>query len=204
MTMRFSASDQEEIVSEYRRGTYVSVLARRFGCSHNPIERVLRANDAYEPKRSMVGRRFSSQQKEEMAARYSAGESIYKLAAAFKAVPQTVWSISREAGVEFRDNAWRGGRVRAGSSGKYIAVLLPVSDPMHAMANVTGYAMEHRVVMARSLGRPLVATETVHHINGDTRDNRLENLQLRQGKHGKGARYACLDCGSHNVKAGPL
>jgi hypothetical protein len=86
-------------------------------------------------------------------------------------------------------------------------------DRNHPFAEVMGrkrkgrnsyQVLEHRLVMAEAISRPLTADETVHHINGDTRDNRLENLELRQGKHGKGVAHVCLECGSHNVAAVPL
>lgn len=50
--------------------------------------------------------------------------------------------------------------------------------------------LEHRVVMARHLGRALQRDEVVHHIDGDRLNNRLENLELWSTAQPKGQRVS--------------
>lgn len=43
---------------------------------------------------------------------------------------------------------------------------------------ISGIVLQHREVMGELIGRPLLATESVHHRNGDKTDNSNGNLEL--------------------------
>lgn len=75
-----------------------------------------------------------------------------------------------------RNPRWGGGRYF--DSNGYVLVL----DHFHPHCNQDGYVREHRLVMEKHLGRFLTEIEEIHHINGDKKDNRLENLQLMSNR----------------------
>lgn len=70
---------------------------------------------------------------------------------------------------------WKGGRSQLRDG--YISLYIDKADPFYAMHN-KGYVLEHRLIMAKHLGRCLHNKEIVHHLNGIRSDNRLENLAL--------------------------
>jgi hypothetical protein len=82
----------------------------------------------------------------------------------------------------------------------YVLVSIDMNSPYASMANSHGAVLEHRLVMAQSLGRPLRPDETVHHIDGDRSHNHLANLVLWSGPHGAGVRLRCRRCGSTNIE----
>lgn len=57
--------------------------------------------------------------------------------------------------------------------------------PTHPNCTKAGYIREHRYIMEKSIGRYLKKNEEVHHLNANTLDNSLENLQLLTSKEHK-------------------
>lgn len=208
---RFKPDQVSTLKVAYEAGVNLSELARQNSCSVTVVRNTLkRAGTEMRP----FGHKPKFWTEERLAwlvAQWESGRSQASIAEELGYSQGTVSAklISLGAVKDGRHvrgkahGAWKGGRF-VDEQG-YVRV--HVSDDERALAGRTiggGYVLEHRLAMARFLGRPLTKNETVHHISGDKQDNSPENLQLRQGQHGKGVVIACLDCGSHNVGPVPL
>jgi hypothetical protein len=95
---------------------------------------------------------------------------------------------------------WNGGRKIT----QHGYVLILKHD--HPYSDVSGYVLEHRLVMEQHIGRYLTKDEDVHHINGNKTDNRIENLELtNRSKHTTFHNYidmsdrVCSQCGDKNT-----
>jgi hypothetical protein len=184
-------------VSKAHRVNRKTVLlwVKRLGHEVRPQE-----EDAGAPKRPP-----SNTQEKTIIEMRQAGKSQQKIGSALGFSQCTISRVLRKSGMPTKlrlqgkeHPAWRGGLLKANG---YIQEYVSMNDPMYSMANSQGYCAQHRLVVARAFGRPLSEHESVHHVNGSKTDNRLENLQLRQGKHGTGIVMRCGCCGSTKVVA---
>ena len=113
---------------------------------------------------------------------YKHGKSIsvrcYKCA--MNTEERRAWLASRPRGPE--SPHWKNGRQRQNDG--YVLVWMDANDFFFPMADHRGYVLEHRLIMARYLGRCLQSWEIVHHKDGVRDNNNLDNLELTtQGGH---------------------
>ena len=73
--------------------------------------------------------------------------------------------------------SWKGGR-RLNDSG-YVMIYMP-NHPNRD--KTTNYIREHRIVVEGYIGRYLLTTEDVHHIDGNKENNVIDNLMVFRSK----------------------
>lgn len=86
---------------------------------------------------------------------------------------------------------WKTGKSKDGHG--YVLIKLKADDFFYAMVMKNGYVKEHRLVMAKHLGRCLQPWEKVHHKDGIKDRNAYSNLKLTTAgshslEHSKGYR----------------
>lgn len=203
---KFTVEQEAEMATLYAEGASLAAVAKRFNARHETVWSILKRNGMNLRPPGGKFRAFTDDEVAAIVTAWEEGESQQAIGDRLgigQSMVSRLLRIRGKTGDERRATGarhghWTGGRIMDHG---YVSIRVELDDPMAVMRNSGGYVMEHRLVMARYLGRPLLPTETVHHVSGDTLDNRIGNLQLRQGKHGKGAAFRCLDCGSANVEA---
>ena len=203
-------ADVENLVLEdHANGVTFRDMSEKYGCSDWAIRNLVKRSGSVRRPHGGQSRRFSTEDVDKMLRLYNDGWTQTAIAAKFNSTQITVSRTLRSVGIEYKGKssgenhgAWKGGKTTRNDG--YILVSIPFNHPLSVMRGKTGYVLEHRLVMAKNIGRPLGKYETVHHINGDRTDNRIENLQLRQGRHGKGIIARCRCCGSYDIETSEI
>ena len=96
-------------------------------------------------------------------------------------------------------------------NGKYELVVAPNNYPGRVYRG--RYCYEHHLVWWQHYGETIGSDENIHHVNGDCRDNRIENLCLMRAhehnkEHGKKLiekyriKFVCGYCGCESSSKG--
>lgn len=205
--IRLSDAQEREIVSRYLNLETTTRIAPDYGVCASRICKVLIKHDVTRRGSAFHARKhFTDDEEALIVSMWNGGYPGLSIAGHLGCSRQRVYKTLRKHGIEYQPRSrrgelhhgWRGGR-NVNNNG-YVCIVVPDDHPFVSMRQGSSrHVLEHRLVMAEYLGRPLLTHETVHHIDGDKAHNVIENLQLRIGSHGVGTPYCCLDCGSDRI-----
>ncbi len=198
---------EADVVRLYNEGATLAELGSKYGCTPTAVSKTLRRLGVQRHRKAVSPYRndpaFTSKvldlRQEGLSLTQIAGEIGVGVAPVARVVRDHM-PFGRTCGE--RHPNWMVGRNVTDRG--YVQVLLQPDHPFAEMRTVGGYVLEHRLVMAEYLGRALLPTESVHHIDGNRGHNAIENLQLRIGQHGSHIAYRCADCGSARLNPTPL
>lgn len=207
MALQDLIADIDNVIARYKRGEFTTTLGPEYGVAPQTVNAHLRKHGVEIRKRgqgidgSRRKRRFTSDERQTIATEYLAGSTLHQLAARWGAHQLNIKDAIRGQGVTIRGNGQPRGRDRRVVTSGYVHIRVAHDDPYASPLHKSDWTPEHRYLVAKSIGRRLLPTETVHHNNGIRDDNRLENLELHVGHHGNSQRFRCRSCGSHDVEA---
>lgn len=214
MVRKVLTDNQEiEVASLYSSGKTMSTLSEKYNCSRSAISNALRRQGIKNRSRKPAAFIGDFQVSQIVKLYVEGGLSAEAIGRQLDVRGDRIRLELRRKGIQPRKRyatgskhgLWKGGR-RVDKQSGYVWIRSSPEDPSYIwqMTNGNGNVQEHRYVMALFLDRKLESYESVHHINDDKTDNRLDNLQLRMGNHGKGIAMRCRCCGSNDIEAIPL
>lgn len=173
--------DVEAAASRYRSGETCKSIAQDYGLAPQTVQKRLMAHGVEwrgrHQKRPPNRQPIDETRLRELAA---AGHTCSEIGVAMGFSEETARRWHKRLGLprlpakaRMEHNAfWNGGRTQD-KAGYWLVMV-----PGHPYATAAGYVREHRLVMERELGRYLLPSEVVDHIDRNTSNNDPGNLRL--------------------------
>lgn len=157
------------------------------------IIRIPKTNRPYRPRRNDIVPQARIQARLEnkilsICQLYKDGKSLRAIAFMHKVSHESIRQILLNHKIYYKYEPQQPhiGNTRTNNTG-YVQVFIGIGEPG---ANKSGWILEHRLIMAQHLGRPLQFWEIIHHNDRNKANNALSNLEITTS-----AEHAtCLRC----------